>query len=63
MPRLARVVEAHLEKARSACRAAVENYNKPGAAFRTWVDYVCRKLRDAEEFARVTGKPPVLKES
>lgn len=35
MPRLARTVVAHLEKARSACLAAVENYNKPGTAFRT----------------------------
>ena len=35
MPRLARSVRTHLEKARSACLSAVENYNKPGAAFRT----------------------------
>ena len=35
MPRLARSVRTHLEKAKSACLSAVENYNKPGAAFRT----------------------------
>ena len=35
MPRLARYVRTHLEKAKSACLSAVEHYNKPGAAFRT----------------------------
>ena len=28
-----------------------------------WVDYLCRKLQDEREFARVAGKPPVRKES
>ena len=27
---------------------------------RTWVEYLCRKLQDKEEFERVTGKRPVL---
>ena len=35
MPRIAQVVRQHLEKARSSALAAVENYNKPGVAFRT----------------------------
>lgn len=35
MPRLPRVVQQHLEKARSSAIAAVENYNKPGVVFRT----------------------------
>ena len=30
---------------------------------RAWVEYLCRKLQDEREFARVTGKPPVLRES
>lgn len=35
MTRLPRKVAQHLEKARSAALCAVENYNKPGVAFRT----------------------------
>ncbi len=29
---------------------------------RAWVDYLCRKLTDSQEFERVTGKPPVSTE-
>ncbi len=35
MPRLKKIVKQHLEKARSSALSAVENYNKPGIAFRT----------------------------
>lgn len=35
MPRLAGIVRQHLEKSRSSALCAVENYNKPGVAFRT----------------------------
>ena len=35
MPRLPRLVQQHLEKARSSALAAVEIYNKPGISFRT----------------------------
>lgn len=35
MPRLAKAVRQHLEKAKSSALAAVEFYNKPGVSFRT----------------------------
>jgi hypothetical protein len=35
MPKLPNKVKQHLEKARSSALSAVENYNKPGIAFRT----------------------------
>ena len=35
MPRIARKVKDHLEKARDAALAAVGNYNRPGVDFRT----------------------------